>query len=253
MAISGKTTPDEIPYLLSNDKPPDMAAATKAQADRVQALLPSGTKSDGRLVIVNSGAAAYMAMKGDATLAADGTLTIGAGKVSDEKLGSPNNTVYRLIFAASSLLKEEAVGEKLRMLTGVSGLNAQISGESAPNLFSAFHFAAGDYAVAGKTLKLRLRAQVAANATKPALKFTFGLYPITVAGGANTINVTLGTVVPGSTVEFNEPAASAVTLGSSGDFAVPADGAYVFGVVNSAKLTASAFVGLNAQLQTRNV
>lgn len=39
MAVSGKTAaPYEIPYFLGTDKPPDMAAVTKAIADRVHAL-----------------------------------------------------------------------------------------------------------------------------------------------------------------------------------------------------------------------
>jgi microcystin-dependent protein len=68
MAVSGKTTPDEIPYFLDDDNPPNMATVTKAMADRVQVLLPSGT------------------MKGDATLAKDGTLTIGAKAITLAKL-----------------------------------------------------------------------------------------------------------------------------------------------------------------------
>jgi hypothetical protein len=38
MAISGKTAPDEIPYALATDKPPDVPALSKAMADRLQAL-----------------------------------------------------------------------------------------------------------------------------------------------------------------------------------------------------------------------
>jgi hypothetical protein len=87
MAVSGKTTKLEWPYFLGTDKPPDMAAVTKAQADRAEALLV-GTA--GQLLIVqNTGAPAAKAMKGDATLAEDGMLTIGAAKVTDAKLAKP--------------------------------------------------------------------------------------------------------------------------------------------------------------------
>jgi hypothetical protein len=38
MAVSGKTkAPYEIPYFLDTDKPPDMAAVTKALADKLDA------------------------------------------------------------------------------------------------------------------------------------------------------------------------------------------------------------------------
>jgi len=73
MAVSGKTTKLEWPYYLGTDKPPDMAAVTKAQAEKAEALL-TGTK--GQLLVVQStGAPAFKAMKGDGTLAEDGTLT----------------------------------------------------------------------------------------------------------------------------------------------------------------------------------
>lgn len=116
-----------------------------------------------------------------------------------------------------------------------------------------FYFAKADYEVANKTQKLRLRAQVAANATKPALKFTYGLYPVTVAGGADQATMTLGTVVSGSTLEFNEPTASTVTSKETADFTIPADGAYMLGVVTSATLTNNSFVICSGQLQTRSV
>ena len=42
MAVSGKTAaPHEIPYYLGTDKPPDMAAVTKAMADRLHLRLPT--------------------------------------------------------------------------------------------------------------------------------------------------------------------------------------------------------------------
>src|SRR5690348_5028567 len=100
---------------------------------------------------------------------------------------------------------------------------------------------------------MRLRAQIASNATKPTLKFTVGLYPVTVAGGADQIALTLGAVVSGSTIEFNEPAASTITSKETADFAVPADGAYVLGFVTSALQTSSNVSVLNAQVQVRNV
>lgn len=98
MAVSGKTaSPHQIPYFLGTDTPPDMAAVTKAIADQVHArlnaialsqLVTGGEANDGKLVIVKDGAAAYAAMKGDATIADDGTLTIGAGKVGTDALAA---------------------------------------------------------------------------------------------------------------------------------------------------------------------
>lgn len=101
MAVSGKTAaPIEAPYYLSTDKPPDMAAVTKAMAERQHALLNGLALSNlahgtaGQLIVVQStGAAAYKTMKGDATLAEDGTLTIaanavGAAEITDGSVGT---------------------------------------------------------------------------------------------------------------------------------------------------------------------
>jgi hypothetical protein len=171
----------------------------------------------------------------------------------DTALTSPNNVAYRTILAADGMLQNKnAAGTYF--LPGGQGSTMVLSAQNAQGAFASLYFAKADYEVGGKTQKLRLRAQIAVNATKPTLKFTLGLYPISsVAGSENNIAVTLGTVVSGSTVEFNEPAASTLTQGNSGDFTIPADGAYVIGLVTSAELTAKSAIVVNGQLQTRSV
>jgi hypothetical protein len=97
MAVSGKTAaPWEIPYFLGADKPPDMAAVTKAIADRTHAVMPSGTLTDGKLVIVNTGAQAFKAMSGDATIDKEGALTIGGGKVTRAKIAGATLQTQRV-------------------------------------------------------------------------------------------------------------------------------------------------------------
>lgn len=101
MAVSGKTAaPHEIPYYLGGDKPPDMAVVTKAMADRTHARLgaidlsqlvvPGG--SDGKLLIVKDGAAAYKAMSGDGTIDEDGVFQLGAKVVGTNELGDKSVT-----------------------------------------------------------------------------------------------------------------------------------------------------------------
>ncbi len=173
-------------------------------------------------------------------------------KVEDSGLASPNNSAYRTLLGSATGFKEAiAAGTYIpqnSFTPQVSGAN--IAATSPP---PSFYFAKADYEVAGKTQKLRLRAQVAANATKPLIKFTVGLYPITVAGAANQVAWTLGTVVSGSTVEFNEPAASTATSKETADFTIPSDGFFCLGIVTSAGLTANAAVTVHGQLQTRSV
>lgn len=173
--------------------------------------------------------------------------------LEDSGLASPSNSVYRVLFASAAQFKSESAAGTYGISPG-SGtpLTSGTSVEGGPTI-PFFQFAKADYEVANKTQKLRIRAQVAANATKPLIKFTFGLYPITVAGAAKQLAVTLGTVVSGSTLEFNEPAASTVTSKETSDFTIPSDGAYLLGVVTSGTLTANSAAFVSAQLQTRNV
>lgn len=280
MAVSGKTAaPWEVPFLLGSDTP-DMGAGDRAIAERVHAILAGSAQqslgwlksgAEKQIIVCNaSGVPQYVTASGDVTNTAAGVFTIGAGKVTQSKLAaeavnsskiedgtvtdadlaSPNNSFYRTLLAASQ--KIASAGLNLYLIANTSGavINLENLGSAAPPYI---YFASADYAVAGKTQKLRVRAQVAVNATKPASKLTVGLYPFTVAGGASEIKLSLGTVVPGSTVAFNEPAASTVSQGSSGDFSIPSDGAYLLGFENSTNFAANSSVLVGVQLQARSV
>lgn len=176
---------------------------------------------------------------------------IGAAGLETDVLGS-----YRLVQNARTSLYEAVAAGTYQFGTAAISTTEKgvVSGSSTREFLTHFfYFAAADYTTTGRTQKLRVRSQIAVNATKPTLKFTVGLYPITVAGGVNALSITLGTVVSGSTIEFNEPAASTIGQGNSGDFTVPSDGAYAFGVVTSGALTANSAVNVSAQLQSRLV
>jgi hypothetical protein len=83
MAVSGKTADLQIPYYLGTDKPPDMAAVTKAMADKIESTFVGASSQ--LLIVQDTGAPAAKAMKGDATLAKDGTLAIADAVVTSRK------------------------------------------------------------------------------------------------------------------------------------------------------------------------
>jgi len=195
----------------------------------------------------------------DATNLASNAVTtakITDANVTDAKLASPNNSVYKtLLFAQATTLSDAPAGTYLISNAGLAGSPADIittgSGLRFPPLI---YFDNDDFTVGSLTQKLRLRAQVSTNATAwSAVTATFGLYPVTFAGAADTLTATLGTVVSGSTVPIANPSASATAQGNSGDFTIPSDGQYCLGVVTSATLTNNVAALLTAQLQTRNV
>lgn len=115
---------------------------------------------------------------------------------------------------------------------------------------------AADFPMVGAlSPKLRVKAQLYTNDVAPGGNFTVGLHPVTrpaTSGAAGLCIYTIGAALAGSTTMFTAPAADA-QLGQAGtDFALPANGHYVIGVVTSAAVAASAHVHLTAQLQTRN-
>lgn len=105
MPVSGKTTPDNIPYLLESDIP-DMGAGDKAIAERVQAIfaetdrqplswLKSGAKK--QLIVCNaSGVPQYVTLGGDATIDETGNLQLGAGVVGTNEMADGAGTSRKI-------------------------------------------------------------------------------------------------------------------------------------------------------------
>lgn len=109
--------------------------------------------------------------------------------------------------------------------------------------------------VASKPSVLRLRAQLYTNDTAPTGNYTVGLHPISrpaTSGGTGLCIYTIGAAVTGSTLMFGTPAADAQLALTGADFALPANGHYVIGVVTTTTVAALAHVHIGAQLQSRN-
>jgi hypothetical protein len=104
--------------------------------------------------------------------------------------------------------------------------------------------------------KLRVRAQLYANDVAPTGNFTVALHPITrpaTSGAAGLAIYTIGAAVTGSAAPvFTAPAADASLNQVGSDFALPANGHYILGVVTTAAVATSAHVHLSASLQMRN-
>lgn len=124
--MPGKTAaPHEIPFVEQGDKPPSAEEATKPMAERVherldnigpsQIVPPGGEGDDGKLLIVQSGAPAFAAMKGDATIAEDGTLAIGVKKIVTDMLADLGVTTAKINNKAVTLAK---LAEELGLTEG---------------------------------------------------------------------------------------------------------------------------------------
>ena len=197
--------------------------------------------------------------KFDAENKVPGTSISTAAAIADTQLASPNNSAYRALFQAQSVVAAELAAGTYILGTGMTTVAPRASGTDLRSGGSAqvpplFNFLPEKYEVSSKTLKLTLLGTIAVNATIPTgVKFQFGLYPVTVAGGANELKVTLGAVVSGSIVEVTSPPASSVTRLGPTDFTAPAFGAYALGVVTSAALTTNSVASLSSTLLYRSV
>lgn len=165
-----------------------------------------------------------------------------------------NNASYRTILnSAGSHTAAKAAG------TYAMGYGDPIAVSGTGTLYpiATIYIAAADYpTVNGITTKLRIRAQLYTNDVAPTGNFTFGLYPITrptTSGGAGLNIYTLGTVVTGSNgATFTAPAVDGLLQAVGSDFAIPADGFYVIGVITTNTVANNSHLHMNAQLQMRN-
>lgn len=128
-----------------------------------------------------------------------------------------------------------------------------ISGTGTLYPLNIIRIDSADYpAIGALAAKLRVKATANCNDVAPGHNFVFGLHPITrpaTSGGAGLCIYTIGAAVASSTVTATTPAADSSAAFTSSDFALPADGQYVLGVVTNGTTATSAHVHLSAALQ----
>lgn len=178
---------------------------------------------------------------GAITSAKLGTIAISSsqitdGTITDTDLASPNNAAYRTVFSSAGIVAAGVTAGTYYFANQAAIASAGAT-TGVPNIVP---ITSTDFSVANKTANMRIRAGWTTNAVAPTSTFTLGLYPITaVAGAAGNTNVTLGTVLAGSTAALVAPAASSKNQIASTDFAVPTSDVYVLGVTTSVATTAA--------------
>lgn len=183
----------------------------------------------------------------------DGTKIID-GSLTDSELFSPNNGVYRNIYqGAASIVGGTVVGTYFfSSAASASGSTAGVSGSPGayPDLVP---LTAADYAVVGRTTRIRVLYTWAVNAVAPTASFTAGLYPISLLAGSGAMTTTLGAVVTGTTVLASNPPGAAANFGASGDINLPANAIYVPGfTITGGTTAASSIITFNYFLQIRH-
>lgn len=191
---------------------------------------------------------------------ASATLTAGqlVGAVPDSKLLSPNNDTYETIARVEGYIAQSSVVGKYYF--GLGGANTLSAAGVLGGGQGSYYHDDADRDVGALTQRLRVRMQLFPNATAiGTVTITGGLYPVSsVAGAANVIAITMGSVVTGTTVAEVTPPASTLqptsaAEGFSTDVAEPADGHYILGVDTTVNTTAAnSQVGVILELQSRN-
>lgn len=129
-----------------------------------------------------------------------------------------------------------------------------ISGTGTLFPLNVMYIDPADYPACGSlTAKLRIRCVVNVNDVAPTGNYTISLHPVTRPGtsGAAGLNIyTVGAAV-GTGVAVNAPAADSQNNAVGADFALPAAGFYVIGVVTTATVAVSSHMHFSAALQLR--
>ncbi len=175
------------------------------------------------------------------------TAKITDANVTDAKLTSPNNNVYRsLIFASAYAGLQPVASYAFAPGNGTSSLIA--SGTSTAGLPpAAIRLTSTDYAVAGKTTKLRLIGHVFVGATAPStVSLTFGLSLLSITGGNYAVGGTAFSVVSSGLATNN------IFVFDTGDQAFPSNGDYLLSLAVGS-ITVPAGIGVNSRLLLRHV
>lgn len=120
------------------------------------------------------------------------------------------------------------------MTTNTSTANSATTGNS---YYVVYIDSANFPTIYGLAPKFRTKVRLFGNDVALGGNITVGLYPVTrpaTSGGLNLTAYTIGTVVASSTILFTAPAADSMNVGTSSEFALPANGYYGFGFVSSA-------------------
>lgn len=160
-------------------------------------------------------------------------------------------SVYRRVESRAAQFNALTAG--LRALVAPGGAAV---GSSQNTAAATFYFDPADYAIAGLTTKLRLRASIATNDVDPASNFTVDLAAYSLpTGAANIVSGSLSSYVSGAQVAITDATltANALVTATSGDFTAPAAGWYAIVVTTSANMTANSAAAVVAALAVRNV
>lgn len=182
----------------------------------------------------------------------NGNLSGSAG-ITDANLASPNNSVYKTIYRAEGFVSAGNPGGLAYYFLGntitlfPSGGGTLLQAYVPPVLVMD----SADYAVAGKSTVMRIRAAYASNGTAIGVNVSTALTTYTVGGAGTAMTYTIGSGT--GIVTLTTPAANSTTVGTTSDLSLPSNGNYLAYIYLSGSPAANHVGHLSVQVQVRNV
>lgn len=139
-----------------------------------------------------------------------------------------------------------------RMLQAGGGAVAGTNATGA--MVHCFYINPTELAIAGRTTKLNIQAVLGTNNTSVGTTtITTSLYPVTMANGADTVQITLGTIVPSSSIQFVNPSTNVITASTTGDIDIPAAGLYCLTSYQTVQIATDSAFGIVSTVRYRHV
>lgn len=174
---------------------------------------------------------------------ADFDTWIDAANLDASNLSASYFAPYRTLFSGTGAVSPAAAGNYFLVSTSgdhhtqVANIGTTDLGPVVVGLDPA------DYAIAGRTPKLRLRTLALTNSVSTGINFTFSLNPLSASGSV----ISVGSAV--TTITKNAPATSSVFVDTTADFSIPSAGFYGFVVNYSGAMAVNSQMNLTWCLQ----
>lgn len=175
--------------------------------------------------------------------------------INDSQLASANNSVYRTVLRVEGALVGGLSANDYQLTA--DGAAVSNSNETAGYMPAGIMYIdPAAFLVSGLSTKYRVLVQLLVNNISQAGRtYKAGLYPISsIAGGNNSLDLTMGTVTTGSEATVAAPAVNSLNQASSSDFTAPAAGHFILGVnVSGGAVPANSRLAFAITLQFHNV
>lgn len=174
--------------------------------------------------------------------------------ITDSKLASANNSVYRLVAAGSTVRATVATGSGTFFLGSGGGIVTPATATTSN--VPVYWIDPDDFQVGGLTANLQTLVTIFTNSVAPGINFTIALNPISVDNASSTpgnIGYALASRVTNSYATINTPAPYSENEQASADYTFPVAGFYALSLNLSGTMAATSVAVISAQVRVHHI